>query len=169
MLKLISWNIGHRSEVWRTLVDSDADIALLQEACEPPPDIASRFDVGVEPWRTEGAGAKRPWRTAVVRLNSHVQVDRIPSVAIAEAAPSDLAVSRLGTIAAAHVADPDTGERQTLISMYAPWERPHTSTESSWIYADASAHRLISDISGLVGQERGHRVVVAGGIVSAGG
>lgn len=162
MLKLVSWNIGHRPEAWRTVIDSDADIALLQEACEPPSDIASQFDVGVEPWRTEGAGVDRRWRTAVVGLNSRVRLDRIPSLPIADAAPRDLAVSRLGTMAATRVEDPDTGERYTLISMYAAWERPHASTESSWIYADASAHRLISDISVLVGQERGHHVVAAG-------
>ena len=64
MLKIVSWNIGQRPAAWRSLVDSDADVALLQEACEPPPDIVSRFDVGIEPWRTEGSGLKRPWRAA---------------------------------------------------------------------------------------------------------
>jgi hypothetical protein len=46
--------------------------------------------------------------------------------------------------------------------MYAPWESPHASTKSSWLYADASAHRLISDISAFVGRERGHHVLAAG-------
>lgn len=162
MLKLLSWNIGHKTEVWRNVIDSDADIALLQEACEPPSDIASRFDVGVEPWRTDTVTAKRPWRTAVVKLSSRVRLDRIPSLPIAEAASSDFAVSRPGTLTAAHVEDTDTGEKHTLVSMYAVWERPHMSAESSWIYADASAHRLVSDISVLVGREGGHRVVAAG-------
>lgn len=161
MLKLLSWNIGHKSEVWRNVVDSDADVALLQEACEPLSDIASRFDVGAEPWRTD-AVAGRPWRTAVVKLSSRVRLDRIPSLPIAQAASCDLAVSRLGTMTAAHVEEADTGEKYTLVSMYAAWERPHTSAESSWIYADASAHRLVSDLSVLVGQEEGHRVVAAG-------
>ena len=162
MLKLISWNIGHRPDVWRALIDSDADVALLQEACEPPSEIAARFDVGTEPWRTDGARLQRPWRTALVGLRSRARLHRIPSLSIADAAPADLAVSQLGTIAAGHVADPDTGDTYTLISMYAPWEHPHASTKSAWIYADASAHRLVSDISALVGQEDGHRVLVAG-------
>lgn len=162
MLKLLSWNVAHRPEAWRALVDADADIALLQEACEPPADIASRFDVGVEPWRTEGAGLNRPWRAAIVGLTRRVPLERISTRSITDAAPRDLAVSRPGTLAAAHVEHPDTNARCTLISMYAAWERPHSSTESSWIYADASAHRLVSDISVLVGHERGHRVLAAG-------
>ena len=162
MLKILSWNIAHRAELWRTLLDSDADIALLQEACEPPSDIASRFDVDIQPWRTEGAGLLRLWRTAVVGLKSRVHIHRLTPRSICDANPGDLAVTRLGTVAAAHVEDPNTNENYTLISMYAPWEKPHASTTSGWIYADASAHRLISDISVFVGQERGHRILAAG-------
>lgn len=160
MLKIVSWNIAHRPQAWSELVRSGADVALLQEAVAPPPDIASHFDNDPEPWRTEGAG--RPWRTAIVALNPRVRLERISPLSLAEAAPGQLAVSLLGTVAAAHVEDPDTHERTTLISMYSPWERPHGSTESSWIYSDASAHRLVSDISVFVGKERGHRVLAAG-------
>ena len=32
MVKLITWNIARRDEPWRFLMDTDADIALLQEA-----------------------------------------------------------------------------------------------------------------------------------------
>ena len=162
MLRVVSWNIAHRPEAWRALFDIDADVALLQEACEPPAEVASRFDVGPEPWRTEGARLKRPWRTAVVKLTERTRLDRIPAHSIVDAGPCDLAVSRPGTVAAAHVEDLETKDKYTLISMYAAWEQPHTSTGSSWIYDDASAHRLISDISVLVGQERGHRVLAAG-------
>ena len=162
MLKLVSWNIRHRPETWRTLLDSGYDIALLQEACAPPSDIASRFDVGAERWKTEGADGKRSWRTALVGLNLGLRLDRIAARSIAEALPGELAVSRIGTVSAAHVEDPETREKYTLISMYALWEHPHASTDSSWIYADGSAHRLISDISALVGQQRSHRVLAAG-------
>jgi hypothetical protein len=33
---------------------------------------------------------------------------------------------------------------------------------SSWIHADASVHRLISDLSVLIGRQRGHKIIVAG-------
>src|SRR5437879_6102836 len=120
MLKIFSWNIAHRADLWRTLLDSEADVALLQEACEPPSDIASRFDVDIEPWRTEGAGIKRPWRTVVVGLSSRIRLQRMPPRAICDAGPDDLAVTLLGTVACVHVEDPDSREIQTLISMYAP-------------------------------------------------
>jgi len=35
-MKLISWNIARREEAWRYLLNSDADLALLQEATQYP-------------------------------------------------------------------------------------------------------------------------------------
>ncbi len=162
MLKIISWNMGHRAELWRTLTDSGADIALLQEACEPPSDVASQIKVDDLPWRTPGVGKARFWRTAVAGFKPSVAINRLTPCPISEISPDAFAVSRPGTLAVGRIEDPDTGEKYTLISMYALWERPHSSTRSEWIYADASAHRLISDISALVGQERGHRILAAG-------
>lgn len=104
----------------------------------------------------------RPWRAAVARLNSNLEVQWYEAKSITEAAPRELAVSRLGTLGAAEVLDPVTGEKLVLISMYSCWERPHNSTGSEWIYADASAHRLISDLSVFIGQQRGHRIIAAG-------
>jgi hypothetical protein len=57
---------------------------------------------------------------------------------------------------------PSTGEVVTLASMYGAWENPVSSAGSSWIYADASVHRLISDLSVLIGRQRGHKIIVAG-------
>jgi endonuclease/exonuclease/phosphatase family metal-dependent hydrolase len=42
------------------------------------------------------------------------------------------------------------------------WEKPHSSIDSSWIFADASVHRIISDLSVFVGRQTGHLIVVAG-------
>jgi len=39
VLKILCWNICHRDDAWRRLLDTDADIALLQEASEPPADV----------------------------------------------------------------------------------------------------------------------------------
>ena len=36
------------------------------------------------------------------------------------------------------------------------------SVAPSWIYADASVHRLISDLSVLIGRQRGHKIIVTG-------
>jgi exonuclease III len=160
-MNLISWNIAQRNEAWRRLLDTDADVALLQEATEPPPDVASRIEVGAEPWHTYGAGAIRPWRAAVVRLTDRVQVKWLTPISLEQAAGGDLAVSRRGTLAAAELAESGS-VRCTVVSMYALWEKPHPSTGSGWIYADASAHRLISDLAVLIGQQRNHRIIATG-------
>jgi len=57
---------------------------------------------------------------------------------------------------------PSTAEVVTLGSIYGAWENPLPSVRSSWIYADASVHRLISDLSVLIGRQRGHKIIVAG-------
>ena len=83
-----------------------------------------------------------------------------------EAHPGELAVSWPGTLAAATVApNPNSGESFEpfiVASMYALWGEPHIVTGSGWIYADGSVHRLISDLSALVGQQKGHRILAAG-------
>ena len=68
MVKLITWNIARRDEAWRYPLETDADIALLQEAAPPSADVVGRLDVDPAPWRTAGAGLNRRWRTAVVKI-----------------------------------------------------------------------------------------------------
>lgn len=159
-LKIISWNINHRAEPWRQLLCTDADVALLQEAAAPPQEFASRVDA--EPWLTAGSGMLRTWRTAVVRLSDRVDVNWFQPKAIVDAACREFAVSRLGTLSAAEVTLRSSRETFTLLSMYGAWENPLSNTKSSWIYADGSVHRLVSDLSVFVGQEKRHRVIAAG-------
>ena len=161
MVKIIAWNIARREECWRALLDSDADLALLQEAAQPPQDIARLFDIDPSPWRTVGAGLNRPWRTAVVKLSDHIGVQWLEPKPIEDASLGELAVSRPGTLTAA-VVTPEDGQPFTVVSMYGIWEQPHSTTGSRWIYADGSVHRVISDLSSLVGQEKGHRILAAG-------
>jgi hypothetical protein len=161
MLRVLSWNMGHRSDRWAHVLDSGADVALLQEAPPLPGELAGRIDAGLEPFSTAGL-ERRPWCAAVVALTDRAVVTRVPSGPLVSSAAGEFAVSRPGTLAAAHVVDASDGAQYTLISMYAPWERPHASTGSNWIFADASAHRLVSDISVFVGQQGRHRIVAAG-------
>lgn len=161
MVKLIAWNIARRQKAWRALLDTEADIALLSEAAAPPDDVARRLDVDPAPWRTGGGGVNRPWRTAVVRLSNRVDVSWLEPKPVEVACPGDLAVSRPGTLAAA-VVTPADAEPIVVVSMYAVWETPHARTGSRWIYADGSVHRLISDLSALIGQQSGHRILAAG-------
>ena len=161
MLKLLSWNIARRAEAWRHLADTGCDIALLQEASAPPADIADRVDCGPAPWRTAGAGTNRAWRSAVVRLSERVRVEWLDPKSIEEAMSGELAVSRPGTLDAA-IVTPESGNPFTVISLYGAWEKPLTGLQSSWIYADASVHRLISDLSVLIGHQTRHRILAAG-------
>lgn len=162
-LRIISWNIAHRLDPWCELLETDADLALLQEAGEPPSKVRERIGVDSQPWLTAGAagGSERRWRAAVVRLTDSVAVEWITTRPVGVAPPGELAVSRQGTLAAARVMGPDL-EPLLVVSMYAAWEEPHQLTGSSWIYADGSAHRVVSDLSALIGRERGHRIVAAG-------
>jgi hypothetical protein len=47
----------------------------------------------------------------------------------------------------------------TVASLYAAWETAHSGGA---IYADASAHRLLSDLSRLISARRNHRILAAG-------
>lgn len=161
MVKIIAWNIGHRTEPWRELIRSDADIALLTEAAEPPPDVAGKVEVDPAPWFTTSVGANCRWRAAIVRLSDRVGVTWIKGNSIQEAKPGEVAISRPGTLAAA-VITPSAGEPFIAVAMYSAWERPMPDVRGDWIYADASVHRLISDLSAFVGTQSGHRILAAG-------
>jgi exonuclease III len=161
MIKLLSWNIRHRKDAWRQLLDEDCDVALLQEAAEPPADVAGRLGVDPAPWRTAGAGLNRAWRTAVVNVSGLAEVQWLEPKSVECAHQGEFAVSRAGTLAAAVVSLP-SGNPIVAASLYASWEKPHVLTGSSWIYADASVHRLVSDLSALFGQQAGHRIIAAG-------
>jgi hypothetical protein len=153
-VRLVSWNVK-QLDVREHLAKSDADIALLQEA--PPPlsasgeaasDSACHFlPSGDATWETLGWD-HRPWRTAIVRLSDEVELRAIPTGSVSADAAT-LRVSRPGTITAATVAV-EGRDIFTVASVYALWEQPLSM--SSPIWADASAHRLLSDLAPLVGR-----------------
>jgi exonuclease III len=161
MLKIISWNINQKKDAWRHLLSTDADIALVQEARRPPKDVLPSITVDAAPWGTAGLGLSRPWRTAVVKLSDQVEVDWFEQRELHEGARGDFAVSRLGTLSVARVTSPSCPPL-LVASMYAPWEEPHDSVARPRIYADASVHRVISDLSVFIGQTDSHRIIAAG-------
>ena len=77
----------------------------------------------------------------------------------------EIAVSGIGTIAAARVI-PRDAPPFIVVSMYARWIKPHPSTRSKWRagFPDGSAHRIISDLSAFIGStDPGtHRILAAG-------
>lgn len=95
------------------------------------------------------------------QISDRVRVEWIEAKSIDAAGIGELAVSRLGTLAAARVTPPGR-EPIVCVSMYSPWTSPHAFTESSDIVSDVSAHRILSDLSAFIGRRRGHRIVAAG-------
>ena len=151
-MKIVCWNMkwnSNRDRAWALLRDMDADIALLQEAREPPPNVSDWAEVNPEPWRITGLNVK--WRSVVARLSDRVDVEWIEAKSIAEAGRYEFAVSRPGTLAAA-IVTPKGGSPLTVVSMYAAWEycTPYSGRSSAKLAA-GSVHRLISDLTRLVG------------------
>jgi len=103
-----------------------------------------------------------PWRAVIARFSNRVTMQPRKLNTVGTAQSDELAVSRMGTLAIADVVVNSTEEIITVASMYSVWETPAKDTGSSWIYADGSAHRLISDISALIGRQKGHKIIVAG-------
>ena len=173
--RVVSWNIAKRWEPWRQLVDMDADVALLQEAGMPPPDVSGSVDTGpVEHWDSH-VWNSRWWEgrfknlydrwPMIVKLSDRVEVEWFKQISpIGGMAADEIAVSGIGTIAAARVKPKDGSVSFVAVSMYARWVTPHPDVESDWIYQDGSAHRIISDLSAFIGStDPGtHRLLAAG-------
>ncbi len=146
----------------------DADVALLQEACKPPPDVAGRIGLGCdEHWDSQLWNSR--WyeeRGRFKKLSDRVEVEWFKQVSpIGMPEPDEFPVSGIGTVAAARVT-PRNAQPFVVVSMYARWMAPHPSTNSKWRvgYADGSAHRIISDLSVFIGDvdPSTHRILVAG-------
>ena len=174
---VVSWNIAKRSEPWRELVSMGADVALVQEANldQVPPEVAARVDTGpVEHWDSR-VWNSRWWEgrfknlfdrwAMVVRLSDRVEVEWFKQISpMGVMAQDEIAVSGIGTIAAARVKPKDGSAPFIAVSMYARWVSPHPDVHSNWIYQDGSAHRIISDLSAFVGSNdpSTHRILAAG-------
>ena len=166
MTSVACWNINAQLKPWQELFCMDADVALLQEVKAIPGELPE--DVAIDP---NGLGEQ--WERdlydrwpMVVKLSNRVEVEWFRRVLpISDTGANEIAVSGIGTIAAARVL-PNEGEAFVAISMYARWIRPHVSTRSKWRvgYADGSAHRIISDLSAFIGHvdPSSHRILAAG-------
>ncbi len=177
--RIICWNIAKRNEPWRQLVSmKSVDAALLQETGQPPSEVAGQVWLGPREhydsyvWnsqRYQGPRKKLHERwPMVVRLSDRVHVEWFKQVGpISNVAEDEIAVSGIGTLAAARVVPLDSATQPfVVISMYARWMKPHLSTGSKWRVGapDASAHRIISDLSAFVGDTdpASHRIIAAG-------
>ncbi len=175
MTKIVSWNINKRFAAWKELLNMDVDVALLQEAGNKPPGMDACFDTGPQAsWdsRMWNADYGNRWGKAglfdrwckIVKLSDRVDVKWFKQISpIGVVAEDEIAVSGIGTIAAARVT-PQDDEPFIVVSMYARWLGPHPSTKSRFSYPDGAAHNIISDISAFVANpdSTSHRIIAAG-------
>ncbi len=144
-------------ELWDDVARSGTDIALLQEARPAPRNFAGQVlpaRDGV--WGTAG-WPKRDFRTAIAGMSDALRLSARPNIAVDQATEQQhWSVGRVGTITAADVVV-DGSTAFTAVSVYAPWDR----SAGGGLYADAAAHRILSDLSALM-FTRQHRIVVAG-------
>ena len=167
-MKIISWNMAHKRDSWRCLLDMDVDLALVQEAGKPPPDVTERIEadpaieVDSAPWETMIVGGRTRFRTAIVKLSDRIKVDWIEAKSIDAAESGDLVISSPGTFAAASIILP-SGSPLIVVSMYAQWVSTHVRAGyRPFIFSDGSAHHVVSDLSAFIAREDGHLIVAAG-------
>ena len=156
MVKIISWNIARRHAAWECLPESDADVALLQEASMPPDDVVARIAVDPVPFCDENG--RRISRSAIAKLSDRAPIEWLTPAPLDQPDSGDFVATHPGAISAAMVT-PLKGEPFTVVSFAAEYESPY---HSGWKVTDASLHRIISDLSLFIGRQRGHRVIAAG-------
>jgi exonuclease III len=160
-INLLSWNIQQKADNWQTVFETGVDAAMLQEAKAPPDELKGKFMFDKKgEWAEPGSS----WRAAVVGIAASEKIEFFPikTQPLGGDNSEALMISRLGSMAVAVIRIKESGEEITIVSMYANWMNPISQTGSRWIYADASAHRLVSDLSGLIGSQKGHKIIASG-------
>ena len=169
MIRVISWNIAARKEPWRWLAEmakrGDADVALLQESKSPPGGLASPVYYENDIHWDRSYFDRWP---LVVQLSDRVEIEWFRQVPpwSDDVGERDIGVSGIGTIAAARVTPRGRPHEAFIaVSMYARWMKAHPSVgKNPMIYADLSAHRILSDLSTFINyaDPSQHRILAAG-------
>ena len=141
----------------------------------PPADVAQSVDTGPDEHWDSHVWNSRWWQgrfenlydrwAMIVKLSDRVEVEWFKQISpIGAMAEDEIAVSGIGTIAAARVRPKDGSAPFMAVSMYARWVSPHPDLHSDWIFQDGSAHRIISDLSAFIGSTdpSTHRILAAG-------
>ena len=163
-MELICWNIAHRKAAWRSLPDMEkdmgVDVVLLQEGYKPPRDVADKIEVDPAPYYKEDplkpdSRGKALSRCAIVRLSDRVRVEYL----------DDIKSSHPGCLAAA-VVTPLKGKYRDwpihVVSFCPQYEAHHPSSGiKDNTLVDTSIHRIISDISLLIGRKNSFRMIAA--------
>lgn len=171
MIKVVCWNIGRTYEPLEELLEMNADVALLQEVGSGMRDHLAAVGGPVatsphDPWEPSPKEDYDRW-PLVVKLSDRVEIEWFKQVraTIPKENHDEMAVSCGGTIAAARIRPQGGGEPFIAVSVYARWFRPHP-TIGGWIYSDAAAHHVISDLTTFIphydAESPTHRILAAG-------
>ena len=166
-MRIVCWNMAHSRKAWDALVEmDDVDLALLQEASRVPDDLRHRVDVDRRLWDDHRLWPGRRqaalgYPSVVARLSDRVSVRFIATGPMGDAFSHDFYTSEWGTLGAAIVSPIDEDEPLIVVSM-APYSNAFTCESGSPSRREpiGSVHRLISDLSRLVGRQS--RVIAAG-------
>ena len=165
-MRLISWNLNQRRSGWDRLTELadeySIDAALVQEARRPAslPDVF-RTEPAVDDsdrWRVPVPRANRAYCSAIVCLNPDVVFTPYAPTPLVDAAYGQLTISHPGQFAVARLGD-SSGIDLIVISMYGLWDRVSSAGD---IYACASLHRAISDLSCVLFDTQAPPIVLAG-------
>ena len=174
MIKVVSWNINKQNDPWSVLKSMgqkrEADVALLQETGRPPTAKEWPLQEGEkEYWDAIPFEGLPDRRCRVVALNKHVTVEHFrqvpPGIFVGK---SEIGVSGMGTIAVARVIPKLAPEDAFVaVSMYAQWIKLNPVAGKGWNISDASAHRILSDLSMFIAtadppEASQHRILAAG-------
>jgi hypothetical protein len=161
-IRMLCWNMGAggpgQRASWSDVTSaSDYDVAMLQEAPNP---WRTAVDVDMVPSPGSKWGIGSNWaQTAIARLSNRVEITPLAMQPLGLDGPLQLGISRPGTVTVAKLKVLDTDEEILLASVYAQWEGPISGGPG--IFADASLHRILSDLSPLLSW-REHPIIVAG-------
>jgi hypothetical protein len=148
-MQIVAWNMAHRITSWEALATLEYEAALLSEARIPS--TFSGSAQGGE--RTHGLDAyDRPWAAAIVSPHPLTPIEDARATRYGQALSVPFQNSRPGSWEAAvlHAAGK---EDLTLVSLYGLMDEK----------SDASVHRSLSELSGLLEDERYNERLILGG------
>jgi len=160
-----SWNMNQQDSSWaylRTLgSDHGVQVALLQEAAHPKATNAIESEPRAderEAWLLPVPPvARRNYCSAVVALDAGLHLEPRRPTPLALAKYGKFAISHPGQFAVADV--PVADITLTVVSLYGIWDRMHDSGD---LYAEATLHRAISDLTTVFQEREVQNIVVAG-------
>ena len=129
MIRIVNWNIGFTKQPWLELVDMDADVALLQETCTPPPEVADRVSVNPHRhWLSEhySLTSFRPARVVKLSGPRGRGMVRTGGTPPRPAGTPPVASERPQASSTQPSSHPRDGNQPIIaVSMYGGWQRPH--------------------------------------------